>query len=303
MASLKDSELRNLVPSKVRLKDVRNLLDTIDNRDAMLLVAEGTFGRNHRGDWRSQAIALRMTRCASVLNWLGLAVLACGLFGVRAQAETIEKTGTFGGLKVTYKVDLPNGYDPAHSYPVLLVFTGGGQTMDIVDMTLADWRSVAEQRGYIVVSPAAPDGMLFFEGGDRIFPAFLDQIMKDYKPKGGKLFLAGHSNGGMSAFHVATSYPQYFLSVTGYPGLLYGDDIRKVDALKPLCIFMHAGERDPDWRDEMRRQAEEFRKRGFRVEFDVEKDQIHRLNVHTADLQNRLFAQLEQAANGCKQAN
>jgi poly(3-hydroxybutyrate) depolymerase len=234
------------------------------------------------------------------LGLLALAAFALCAFSSSASAETIEKTGTFGGLKVTYKVDLPNGYDPSHTYPVILVFTGGGQTMDIVDMTLVDWRSEAEKRGYIVVSPAAPDGMLFFEGGDRIFPSFLDQIMHDYKPKGGKLFLAGHSNGGISAFHVASTYPQYFISVTGYPGFLYGDDINKIEALKPLCIYMHVGELDPEWRKEMLRQSGELRKLGYKVQFDVEQGMIHRLNVHTANLQNRLFEQLEQAAKGCK---
>jgi predicted esterase len=235
------------------------------------------------------------------LTWLSVAALAsCLLFGANARAETIEKTGTFSGLKVTYRVDLPNGYDPARAYPTLLVFTGGEQTMNIVEQTLGDWRSEAERRGYIVVSPAAPNGLLFFEGGDRIFPAFLDQILKDYKVKGGKLFLAGHSNGGLSAFHIAVRYPQYFLSVTGYPGMLYDDDISKIQSLKGLCIYMHAGDHDPDWRDEMQHQAAMFRQLGCKVQFDVEKDQIHRLNVHKEDLQNRLFAQLEQAANGCK---
>ena len=233
-------------------------------------------------------------------TWLSAAALAaCLLFSTISRAGTIERTGTFGGLKVTYRVDLPNGYDPARAYPTLLVFTGGEQTMNIVEQTLGDWRSEAEQRGYIVVSPAAPEGLLFFEGGDRIFPAFLDMILRDYKVKGGKLFLAGHSNGGLSAFHIAVRYPQYFLSVTGYPGMLYDNDISQMQNLKPLCIFLHAGDHDPEWRDEMQYQARLFRQQGFKVQIDVEKDQIHRLNVHKADLQNRLFAQLEQAANGC----
>lgn len=235
-------------------------------------------------------------------GWLALAGLsACLLLCTGARAGIVEKTGTFGGLKVTYRVDLPNSYDPARTYPVILAFTGGGQTMDIVAQTLTDWQSEAEKRGYIVVSPAAPDGQLFFEGGDRIFPAFLDQILHDYKVKGGKLFLAGHSNGGISAFHIAVRYPQYFISVTGYPGLLYDDDdLSRMQKLKGLCIFLHVGELDPDWRKEIQRQSEMFRQAGLKVEFDVEKNQIHRLNVHTADLQNRLFAQLEETASGCK---
>jgi poly(3-hydroxybutyrate) depolymerase len=233
--------------------------------------------------------------------WLSVAALgACLLSSAVCRAETIEKTGTFGGLKVAYRVDLPNGFDPARAYPTLLVFTGGGQTMNIVEQTLGDWRSEAERRGYIVVSPAAPDGLLFFQGGDRIFPEFLDMILRDYKVKGGKLFLAGHSNGGLSAFHIAVRYPQYFLSVTGYPGMLYDEDILKIQNLKPLCIYMHVGDHDPDWRDGMQFQARRLRELGFKVQFDVEMDQIHRLNVHKGDLQNRLFAQLEQATNGCK---
>jgi S-formylglutathione hydrolase FrmB len=233
--------------------------------------------------------------------WLALAMLVfCLVSGGSAKAGIVEKTGTFNGIKVTYRVDLPNGYDPARAYPTILVFTGGGQTMDIVEQTLGDWQSEAEKRGYIVISPAAPDGQLFFEGGDRIFPAFMDQMLRDYKVKGGKLFLAGHSNGGISAFHIAVRYPQYFVSVTGYPGLLYEDDLTKMENLKGLCIFLHVGERDRDWQKEMQQQARMFKQAGFQVQFDIEANQIHRLNVHTADLQNRLFAQLEQTASGCK---
>src|SRR5436190_9910545 len=99
-----------------------------------------------------------------------------------ASAELLEKTGTFAGLKVTYKVVLPDGYDPAKTYPLVLVFTGGPQTLQIATSTVeADWRKEAERRGYIVVAPASPNGELFFEGADRIFPSFLDQMLKDYK--------------------------------------------------------------------------------------------------------------------------
>jgi poly(3-hydroxybutyrate) depolymerase len=81
------------------------------------------------------------------------------------------------------------------------------------------WRTEAERRGFIVVSPVAPTNNLFFErGADDIFPEFVDQILRDYKIEGGKLHIAGASNGGLSAFHIAAMYPQYFRSVTGFPG-------------------------------------------------------------------------------------
>ena len=62
-----------------------------------------------------------------------------------------------------------------------------------------------------MVAPAAPDGELFFEGGARIFPEFLKMILADYKIQDGKFHIAGPSNGGIAAFHVAAANPQYFL--------------------------------------------------------------------------------------------
>ena len=209
-----------------------------------------------------------------------------------AHAEMVSKSGRFGGVQVDYRVVLPPGYQADKAYPTILVFTGGGQEMRGVESTLAaDWRAEAEKRGYVVISPAAPGGELFFERGDRIFPAFLDMIRKDFKVAGGKLHLAGHSNGGLSAFHVAAKYPAYFSTVTGYPGLL--DDGSSTAALKPLCLYMHAGDLDPSWRDAMAAQAKGMQGQGYRIKFTVEPRQQHRLKAAEIDLSRRLFDEIE----------
>ena len=91
-----------------------------------------------------------------------------------ATAEIREKTMRAGGTTVHYKVVLPNGYDPANTYPAILTMGGGPQTMNTVDAVLTrNFQAEAEKRGYIVIAPAAPDGDLFFEDGARIFPEFL----------------------------------------------------------------------------------------------------------------------------------
>jgi poly(3-hydroxybutyrate) depolymerase len=211
-----------------------------------------------------------------------------------AAADLVEKTGRFGDLQVTYKVVLPAGYDATRSYPVILVFTGGAQQLRGAESTLnTDWRTEAEKRGYVVVSPGTPNGSLFFEDADRIFPAFLDQIVRDYKPQGGKLHVAGHSNGGISAFHVAAKFPNYFSTVTGYPGLLDGQDTKGASALKAHCLFMHVGDRDTGWMSAMQRQADTLRAQGFKIRFSVEKGQEHRLRAPEIDLSRRLFEEIE----------
>src|SRR6202166_2312025 len=122
------------------------------------------------------------------------------------QAEVLEKTKKVAGTTVRYKVVLPSGYDLAMTYPAILAFGGGPQTMNTVDNVLnRNFRVEAEKRGYIVIAPAAPDDELFFEEGDRIFPEFLKMILADYKIRDGKFHIAEPSNGGIEAFHVAAA--------------------------------------------------------------------------------------------------
>src|ERR1700758_5146917 len=73
------------------------------------------------------------------------------------QAELLEKTKKVGATTVRYKIVLPNGYDPAKTYPAILAFGGDPQTMKTVDNVLnRNFRAEAEKRGYIVVAPTAP---------------------------------------------------------------------------------------------------------------------------------------------------
>ena len=223
-----------------------------------------------------------------------LALLAFLAIAHPAAADLIEKTGTFGGLKLTYKVLLPPGFDPAREYPAVLVFTGGPQLLRMAEGTITtDWKPEAERRGYIVISPGTPDGSLFFERADRVFPAFLDQILKDYRVKGGKLHVAGHSNGGLSAFHVAAAHPRYFATVTGDPGLLEADSVAAFGALKGMCVFMHVGDKDEGWLGPMDVQARQLERLGHTVKFTIEKNQVHRLRAAELNLPTRLLDEIE----------
>lgn len=113
----------------------------------------------------------------------GVAVVSSIVFaGVPGGASVLEQTKKVAGVTVQYKVVLPEGYDAAKTYPGIIAFGGGPQTMNTVDGILTrNFRAEAEKRGYIVVAPAAPEGELFFEEGARIFPEFLKTILADYK--------------------------------------------------------------------------------------------------------------------------
>ena len=212
----------------------------------------------------------------------GLAFVSAIVFGgVAAKVSVLEQTKKVAGVTVNYKVVLPDGYDPAKAYPAILAFGGGPQTMNTVNGILdRNFRAEAEKRGYIVVSPAAPGGDLFFEEGAQIFPDFLKMILADYKIEGGKFHIAGVSNGGISSMHIAAAYPAYFLSVTAFPGYLWEPSRAKLDRMSKLCVFMYVGENDEYmWHDEMRAEVEYLRAKGTVARYTIEKGQPHRLDT------------------------
>jgi predicted esterase len=233
---------------------------------------------------------------------LAPAVAAFALFLIQPlQAEVTEKTKKVGDTTVHYKVVLPNGYDAAKAYPAVLVMGGGPQNMNTIDNILArNFRAEAEKRGYIIVGPAAPDDDLFFDEGDRIFPEFLKMILADYKIQGNKFHVAGPSNGGIASLHVAAANPEYFLSVTAFPGYLWEPDEEKLQAISKMCVFMYVGEFDPyRWHGEMKREAEYLRSKGAVARYTVEEGQPHRLETLAGEHAGRLFDGFEEAQKGC----
>jgi poly(3-hydroxybutyrate) depolymerase len=218
-----------------------------------------------------------------------------------ASATVTERLMRVSGTQVNYRLVLPEGYDAAKAYPAILVFGGGPQTMTTVEGTLArNFQIEAEKRGYIVVAPAAPDGDLFFYDGDRIFPEFLDMILATYKIEGGKFHVAGPSNGGIAALHVAAAHPRYFLSATAFPGYLWQPSEAKLHALAGICVYLFIGETDEyRWHGEMQREAEYLRAHGTVAEYTVEKGQPHRLETLAGAGAGRLFDGFEGARQGC----
>jgi hypothetical protein len=148
------------------------------------------------------------------------------------------------------------------------------------------------------VIPAAPDGRSFFEGGEPIFPELLTGILADYKVVDNKFHIAGQSNGGIRAFHVAPC----ILDISGpSPACRTISTPASVGAPAKMCINMHVGERDAGWKEERQQQAAQFRAQGESVRITAEKGQSHRLDIFSGDGAARLFRQFEEAHPGCSE--
>jgi predicted peptidase len=216
------------------------------------------------------------------------------------EAKAYDKAVEIDGTTVHYKIVLPKDYDPTKTYPAVLAFPPGSQTMDMVLTTLVqNWLPEADRFRYIVVVPAAPNGRPFTGAGAKVFPEFLERVLHEYKIRDNKFHIAGMSNGGRSAFHIAAMYPQYFLSVTGLPGYLPDPTPQRVAALSKMCIYMHVGALDTDWVGQMEQQASMFRSKGYTVRFTIEKNEGHVMRTLAAEGSARLYKQMEESSHGC----
>jgi poly(3-hydroxybutyrate) depolymerase len=231
-----------------------------------------------------------------------IALVAFANASILCAAEE-KHTMQVAGIEVEYKIVLPHGFDPEQAYPAILVFGGGPQTMRTIDGALErNFRDHAENLGYIVVAPAAPDDDLFFRNGDRIFPKFLETILAQFNIRHDKFHIAGPSNGGIAAFHVAAQNPGYFLSVTAFPGYMWQANSTKLQAISNLCVFVYIGENDRyQWHDEMRREVEYLQSMGTLARFTLEDNQEHRLESLAGPNAARLFENFALAEGGCRQ--
>jgi predicted esterase len=125
-------------------------------------------------------------------------------------------------------------------------------------------------------------------------------IEADYKIRDGKFHIAGPSNGGIASFHVAAANPQYFLSITAFPGFMWEPSFAKLQAIAKMCVFMYVGELDPYmWHGEMKKEAEFLRSKGTLARYSVEQGQPHRMDTLAGPNAGRLFDGFEETQKGC----
>lgn len=158
-------------------------------------------------------------------------LLAAGFQGLRAQ--NIYDSIQVGGVTRTYMTHLPEGYNPAGNYPLVLGFHGGQQAAT----SAQGWAAFAYQSklsqkadssGFIVVYP---EGLVFnqnrtWNAGNCCQPAMgqgyddvgfvdalLTKLIADYAVDTSRVYATGSSNGGMLCYRLACELSHRFAAI------------------------------------------------------------------------------------------
>jgi dipeptidyl aminopeptidase/acylaminoacyl peptidase len=195
---------------------------------------------------------------------------------------------TADGTAINYVLVVPPGREVGQPGKVLFAFPPGGQDLDVTQSVVdGKWRDEALARGWVVVSPAAPKtGLYYSDESAALVPELLDKIAADYPPEDGKFDLAGVSNGGLSAFKAALSYPDRFRSLVVFPGYSEGGgDDPNLSKLKDIGVSMFVGGDDSGWRGPSEQTEQTLKGLGYTVELHVVPGEGHIIGSLTgADL-------------------
>ena len=160
--------------------------------------------------------------------------------------ERRDVTLNYGaGQSLSLTVVLPVGYMPDIAYPLVFALPPGPGTPDMVNAFLGNyWLEQADRRGYILVSPAVL-GPSLEDSAREVVDAVFDWVGENLSYDAARVTLAGQSNGGIGAFHVARAEPDRFGSIVVMPGG-YGapGDLAQLGG-KPVLLAV--GERDARW--------------------------------------------------------
>ena len=179
---------------------------------------------------------------------------------------------TVDGTVIDYVLLVPPGRTTGQPGKVLFTFPPGGQDITVTTRIVEDrWHDEALARGWVVVSPAAPSTGLFYDDKSaRLVPELLDKIAAEYPPEGGRFDLAGVSNGGLSAFKAALTFPERFRSLVVFPGYSQdGGDDPNLSKLKDIGVSMFVGGDDTGWRQASELTEQTLKGLGYTVELHV----------------------------------
>lgn len=185
------------------------------------------------------------------------------LSDVKAQIHIAQKfqyrTFTYNGLTIPYRLFVPENYNSANKYPLVLALHGSGErgsdnTRHVNNYRLATvWADSINQIKYpaFVLAPQCPSNGSWFSSFpvDR-YPAaaetnvvikILDSLMEEFSIDKSRLYVTGLSLGGYGTWDLIARYPDKFAAAIPMSG---GGDLQSIPALLHIPIWNFHGRLD-----------------------------------------------------------
>lgn len=155
-----------------------------------------------------------------------------------------------------YTVYAPADADTAKVYPTILLLPPGPQSPELAKAVGESLKDEATKRGWVLIVPRptlnpGTTNPLFLEKANNELAGLVKHLDTWLKPEGGKFYVAGASNGGVSAVRFGLDFPSRTAALLAYPGAM-PPALPKSDAgkLRGFPVRLWVGETDTKpWHD------------------------------------------------------
>jgi predicted esterase len=174
---------------------------------------------------------------------------------VRNQDPLLKRTGDMHLAYVSpvdgefspFRIFVPSHYEPANAFPLVVVLHGGGGDENgMLDGHGGLVKKNAERRGYVVVSPSGrgPFGAYRGKSGQDVLDV-LDLTEQCYSIDPQRIYMTGHSMGGMGTISLGFDHPHRFAALAASACFRVGRALTgKLANAKSMPLFMAQGDQD-----------------------------------------------------------
>ena len=242
-------------------------------------------------------MTIRMAVKTLMLVWL----LVLSQLGVAQETGDLHKTYRFVPTNedISYRVYVPTTWNSDTSLPIILMLHGAGADentyMDLADGML---KKLAEEHGYIVVSPLGHTPLGAYGNPLRLPAVFgeedvaaeqiaavtperqrilslselevltvLDIVTEEYDADRSRTYLMGHSMGSGGVWHLAARYPERWQAIAPMSGPFVDGATYPFDLIRDMPILMTEGLKAEPSLEGSRRFAGFLASNGFNVEY------------------------------------
>jgi predicted peptidase len=155
------------------------------------------------------------------------------------------------GKLVPYRIYVPKSYDGKTAQPLVVLLHGALGDEKSYFSNLYDEATIKgemEKRGWIFVAPNGRGRFSTYQdAGLEDVLTVMQAVKRDYQIDASRIYLTGHSMGGLGTWEVARAHPELFAAISPVAGAgrLQADVLAKLlAAIKPLPLLIVQGAKD-----------------------------------------------------------
>jgi poly(3-hydroxybutyrate) depolymerase len=157
-----------------------------------------------------------------------LAVLAPAASGGSGTGAATPPPSTHSGLYSNrilfqeeiypYQVLVPDSYSAQAAGPAIVLLHGAGGNGA---WSIAAWKDLAEEKGILLIAPTLPFGPQFEPLVPSLLRAIVAEAASKWKPDRNKIYLFGHSAGGILGFDAAMMDSELFAAAAIHAAMIF----------------------------------------------------------------------------------